>query len=1060
MTFVVAGRGLAGAATPRTWTDSEVAAAINVGSSAQIESITCPSSSFCVAGGQYFAANRHSIGIVATYDGATWTVTQVGVDLATVPTSQVLAVQCLTSSFCMAAGEFTNDSGAQQAFAARFDGTAWSDVALTGATIYESVSSVSCASTSMCVIGGSAIDDNGAVAHVWLFDGTTWSSTDLAVALNTGHGGARVTAVSCTSATFCVAGGLFFGTSYSEHAFVSVFDGTSWSDQEVAGALNTGGAAIVNAVSCVSATFCVAGGSYKYLQHVPSTTYIQYAFVSVFNGTTWTDSPEATFGSTPKNGGQILAISCVSTTFCAGTGSYIDSAYTTQVFVTDFNGTSWSDQQVAGNLNTAVGMGTAIACSSSTFCAAGGWYNVNGRHHAFAVTYDGTSWSEGAEPGTSNFNQAYIRAMACPTATFCIASGTSLIGDETQSFATVFNGASWSATQLASARNTSGSSAKINAVSCVSATFCMAGGYVTDGTDSQQAYVATFDGTTWLDSTIANGLNADGVASVTALSCVSATFCAAGGTYLDSSLAQAFVSVFDGSTWVDHEVTGLGNALGGSGAQVNALSCASTTLCVAGGTYFDPDSGVQQAFVSVFNGTTWTDSEVAAALNSNDYGGAAVSSVSCGSPTTCVVGGSYTDGDGASEGFVSTFNGTTWTDSEVAADLSQGNGVQVNSLSCPSATFCAAGGIFIDENGQEHAFMAVFNGESWTDTEVAASLDEGGGASTSQVTCTSSTFCVAGGQYLDGNGVPQAFASVFNGVTWTDQEILGDLTGNGQLAINGISCASATSCVATGVYTDSNGSNQGFAASFDGATWTDSEIGGALNVGNAADVTSVSCAADGTCVVGGSYTGAHGELNAFVSSSPTPAAIQIPSAPGTPSLADNHGSIGLTWSAPSSDGGATVTYNVEEQTNHGTWNEVTTGLTAPTYTYQGTTAKSTYSFAIVATNSAGQSAWSPSAYLYATAVKPSIPGTPVLTDHHGSFTATWTPSANNGGDVVTYKVEEQTNHGTWNEVTTGLTAPTYTYQGTTAKSTYSFAIVAANSAGQSAWSTAAHLRAS
>ena len=137
-----------------------------------------------------------------------------------------------------------------------------------------------------------------------------------------------------------------------------------------------------------------------------------------------------------------------------------------------------------------------------------------------------------------------------------------------------------------------------------------------------------------------------------------------------------------------------------------------------------------------------------------------------------------------------------------------------------------------------------------------------------------------------------------------------------------------------------------------------------------------------------------------------------------------------------------------------------TGLTSPNYTYAGTTAKSTYSFAIVAVNSAGRSAWSTAAWLKASAVKPSVPGTPVLTDNHGSISLSWSAPTSSGGDTVTYKVEELTNHGSWSEVATGLTSPTYTYQGTTANNAYCFAIVAANSAGQSAWSPSAYLRAS
>ena len=119
------------------------------------------------------------------------------------------------------------------------------------------------------------------------------------------------------------------------------------------------------------------------------------------------------------------------------------------------------------------------------------------------------------------------------------------------------------------------------------------------------------------------------------------------------------------------------------------------------------------------------------------------------------------------------------------------------------------------------------------------------------------------------------------------------------------------------------------------------------------------CTLDAHVAAGTNFTSADGTDQSFT------VVAAKPSVPGAPSLTDNHGSISLTWSAPSSDGGATVTYKVEEQTNHGTWSEVVTGLTSPTYTYQGTTANNTYCFAIVAANSAGQSTWSPSAYLRA-----------------------------------------------------------------------------------------------
>jgi len=634
----------------------------------------------------------------------------------------------------------------------------------------------------------------------------------------------------------------------------------------------------------------------------------------------------------------------------------------------------------------------------------------------------------------------------------------------------------WTDAQVAGTLNTGGF-ANVISVSCTSATSCVAGGYYTDSNDIPQAFVSVFNGTTWTDTEVAGALNTGGNAAVTSVSCTSATSCVAGGQYDDSyGNYQAFVSVFDGTTWTDTELAGTLNT--GGYASVNSVSCTSATSCVAGGNYADSNDNTQ-AFVSVFDGTTWTDTELAGTLNTGR--GAHVASVSCTSATSCVAGGSYADSNSDTQAFVSVFDGTTWTDT-VIAPLSNEAFAYINSVSCTSATSCVAGGQYEDSYGNYQAFVSVFNGTTWTDTEVAGALNTRGTASVNSVSCTSATSCVAGGFYRSAH---QAFVSVFDGTTWTDS-VIAPLSNEAFAYINSVSCTSATSCVVGGSSFHAFVSALGFPAPSTPSTPSISNLptsaayGGSFTptVSTTGDgTTSVTSSTTSVCTVDPtsglvSYVGAGTcTLDAhvaagtnFTSADGTDQSFTVvaakPSVPGAPSLTDNHGSISLTWSAPSSDGGATVTYKVEELTNKGSWSQVATGLTSPTYTYQGTTAKSTYSFAIVAVNSAGRSAWSTAVWVKAAAVKPSVPGTPVLVDHHGSYSITWSASTNNGGDTVTYKVEELTNKGSWTEVATGLTSPTYTYQGTTAKNTYCFAIVAANSAGQSAWSPSAYLRAS
>jgi hypothetical protein len=92
-------------------------------------------------------------------------------------------------------------------------------------------------------------------------------------------------------------------------------------------------------------------------------------------------------------------------------------------------------------------------------------------------------------------------------------------------------------------------------------------------------------------------------------------------------------------------------------------------------------------------------------------------------------------------------------------------------------------------------------------------------------------------------------------------------------------------------------------------------------------------------------------------------------------------------------------------------------------------------------------------------VRPSAPGTPVLTDNHGSFSVTWSQPVTLGGAQVTYSVYVATNGGVFTQTATGLTATLFTYQGTSAYNTYAFRVRATNTAGSSALSAYSWLQA-
>jgi hypothetical protein len=145
-------------------------------------------------------------------------------------------------------------------------------------------------------------------------------------------------------------------------------------------------------------------------------------------------------------------------------------------------------------------------------------------------------------------------------------------------------------------------------------------------------------------------LNTGGSASLSSVSCPSAGNCSTGGYYTDSSgHQQAFVVSSVNGTWgTAIQVPGTAALKAYWGAAVNSVSCATAGNCTAGGYYADGQhAGHDQAFVvSQVNGTWGKAIEVPGTATLNADGDGAVNSVSCAGGGTCSAGGYYSDGSG------------------------------------------------------------------------------------------------------------------------------------------------------------------------------------------------------------------------------------------------------------------------------------------------------------------------------------------------------------------------------------------------------------------------------
>lgn len=240
-------------------------------------------------------------------------------------------------------------------------------------------------------------------------------------------------------------------------------------------------------------------------------------------------------------------------------------------------------------------------------------------------------------------------------------------------------------------------------------------------------------------------------------------------------------------------------------------------------------------------------------------------------------------------------------------------------------------------------------------------------------------------------------------------------------------------------------------SSNDGSTWTTFDDG--ISVSTTATVSGLS---NGTGYVfrvaarNSAGTGAFSSASATVTPRTTPAAPA--SVTGTPA----NSQVALSWTAPSSTGGSTITdYTVQYSSNSGsTWTTFNDGTaTTTSATVTGLTNGFTYTFRVAARNAAGVGAYSAQS---AAVVPCTVPGRPTDltgTVSGGDLSLSWTAPASDGGSVITdYVVQYNAHDGsgwtTWRTFVDGvspLTAATVT--GLANGTRYVFRVAAKNIAG-------------
>ena len=178
--------------------------------------------------------------------------------------------------------------------------------------------------------------------------------------------------------------------------------------------------------------------------------------------------------------------------------------------------------------------------------------------------------------------------------------------------------------------------------------------------------------------------------------------------------------------------------------------------------------------------------------------------------------------------------------------------------------------------------------------------------------------------------------------------------------------------------------------------------------------------------------------------------VTVPDAPtGVTGVAGN-ASVALSWTAPASDGGSTITgYQVTPYVSGIPQTPIQTNSTATSYTVTGLTNGTSYTFTVAAINSVGASAESAqSGSVTPEPVVPTAPSNVGGTAGNASVALSWTAPASDGGSTITgYQVTPYISGAAQSSVATGSTATSFTVTGLTNGTAYTFTVVAVNAVG-------------
>jgi hypothetical protein len=318
------------------------------------------------------------------------------------------------------------------------------------------------------------------------------------------------------------------------------------------------------------------------------------------------------------------------------------------------------------------------------------------------------------------------------------------------------------------------------AVSCPSASFCMAVGYEAGtGPGTTDPIAETFTGHTWHRLHPINRANQD--VELLAVSCATATSCTAIGDTVTTRQEAVVAERWNGRTWrlepFSHPTR----------IVLNAVACPTPSWCTAVGSEV-PGSHRGHDWDETWHagGTGWQGAPLPETVGIAD-----LQSVACPTASFCLAAGGQSIGEGVSY-VAARWNGSSWTRVGLP---STADGMALSAISCAAAAFCGA----LGTHGNTEDAVMLQEG-AWTVhpiPSIGAAIPD-----MTAISCPVTPYCYAVGHHnVPKSSLPEATAAseAWEGSIWRPL-ITPDPNPKGEVgsSLNGVSCASARYCVAVG----------------------------------------------------------------------------------------------------------------------------------------------------------------------------------------------------------------------------------------------------------------------